>query len=416
LPYLFTLPFALFGHYELWLWMLTAVAVALAGAIFGGRIAYRLTGGASQNRWAPIAAAVFAGLGVLGLEDYMHYILSVQSDPMIVTFTLAAIDMHLSGRSRWAFAFGVLASLGRPEAWPFFGLYAAWLWVRMPSMRLAIYGGIALIAFMWFGIPTITNGRPFVAAQLAFKSPRALHQGKITGTFNRFTELTYLPFQLAALITVIWAYFRRAYVVLALAVVVVVWVLVEVAFALHGWPALPRYVMPAAGIMSVIAGVGVGWVVLEAPRIRRGAPRWAGVPVVAVLAATMVPGALARARAERKDLAHERARTTVINRLQAILTRLGGYQHIRRCGEPVTNVEFVSTLAWFVKLDVGLVGHRPDFELHQKYPIVLFTPLSNGWSALPWHTLASKRARCDGIHAKYVFTGRHPGGALVRLH
>ncbi len=32
---------------------------------------------------------------MLGLQDYMHYILSVQSDPMLVTFTLAAIDMHL---------------------------------------------------------------------------------------------------------------------------------------------------------------------------------------------------------------------------------------------------------------------------------------------------------------------------------
>ena len=49
---------------------------------------------------------MFAGVAVLGIQDYMHYILSVQSDPMIVTFCLAAIDCHLSGHPRWAFAFG----------------------------------------------------------------------------------------------------------------------------------------------------------------------------------------------------------------------------------------------------------------------------------------------------------------------
>ena len=43
LPYLFTLPYGLFGHYQLWLWMVTSLAVSLAGAVFAGRIAYRLT-------------------------------------------------------------------------------------------------------------------------------------------------------------------------------------------------------------------------------------------------------------------------------------------------------------------------------------------------------------------------------------
>ena len=32
LTYLFTVPFALFGHYEIWLWMFFSAAVALAGA------------------------------------------------------------------------------------------------------------------------------------------------------------------------------------------------------------------------------------------------------------------------------------------------------------------------------------------------------------------------------------------------
>jgi hypothetical protein len=423
LPYLFTVPYAVFGHYQLWLWMITAVAISLSGGIFAGRIAYRLTLGdppagerqGADRRYGAIAAAVFTGLAVLGLEDYMHYILSVQSDPMIVTFTLAAIDAHLSGRPRWAFALGVLASLGRPEAWPFLALYSVWAWRRLPSMRWMIYAGLALIAFMWFGVPTITNHRPFVAGQLALKSPRELHQNKVIGTIDRFTELQYLPIWLAAVFTVVVAFLRRNRVVLFLAAGSVLWVIVEIAFALHGWPALPRYVMEPAAVAAVFAGVAVGWILNEAPRLRRGLPRWAGVPVVAVLAATLVPGAVARMRTERHDLRHERGRTHEIALLQTTLNRLGGYRHIRNCGEPVTNVEFVSPLAWFTKLDVGFVGHRPDFELHQKYPIVLFTPrVRGGWTVLPWHTRPYQLARCRGLKAAYVITARHPGGVLVR--
>ncbi|MBV8431995.1 MAG: hypothetical protein JO244_12565, partial [Solirubrobacterales bacterium] len=44
LPFLFTVPYALFGHYALWLWMVTAVSISLSSSIFAGRIAYRLTG------------------------------------------------------------------------------------------------------------------------------------------------------------------------------------------------------------------------------------------------------------------------------------------------------------------------------------------------------------------------------------
>ena len=43
LPFLFTVPYAVVGHYALWLWMITSVAISLAGPIFAWRIAFRLT-------------------------------------------------------------------------------------------------------------------------------------------------------------------------------------------------------------------------------------------------------------------------------------------------------------------------------------------------------------------------------------
>src|ERR1700733_8278129 len=111
LPYLFTVPYALAGHYELRLWMITSAAVALSGVVFAGRIAYKLTDAPPERRWAGLVAGAFAGVALLGIQDYFHYLLSSQSDLMIVALCLGAIDCHLSGRLRTAFALGVLASL-----------------------------------------------------------------------------------------------------------------------------------------------------------------------------------------------------------------------------------------------------------------------------------------------------------------
>jgi hypothetical protein len=415
LPFLFTIPYSLFGHFALWLWMVTSVSISLSGSIFAARIAYRLTGAEGDRRPAVIAA-VFAGLAVLGIATYFHMILSVQSDPMIVSIVLAAIDSHLSGHPRWAFALGVLASLGRPESWPFLGAYSIWAWRAIPSMRRMIVFGLLLIPLLWFGVPTITNGRPLLAGDLAEKSPRQLHENKIIGTFHRFTGLTYLPIQLSALAATVWAYFRRNRTVLMLAGGVVSWLVIETAFVLHGWPGVPRYMFEPAGVTTVLAAVAVGWLLKDAAKIGRGVPQWAGIPVVAVIVIAMVPAAIARMRSEHRDIRHERGRATVINQLHAAVSNMGGAAHIRYCGEPVTNVEYVSILAYYAHLNDGQVGHRPKFELTLKHPIVMFTQLPNGWAAMPYHTPASKVAACSNLKSLWIYTARHPGGELAPNH
>ena len=362
-----------------------------------------------------MAAAIFAGAAVLGIEDTCTHVLSAQSDPMIVTFCLAAIDSHLCRRYRWAFAFGVLGSLGRPEVWPVLVLYMIWLWFKVPSTRWMLAGGIALVAFMWFGIPWITNGRPDIAGQLAQGSPRELHRHKVTGTIGRFGELQYTPVWIAALGAVGLALLRRDRVVLTLAAGVVLWVLTEIAFALHGFPALPRYMFEAGGVIAVLAGVGVGWALTELPKLCRVLPGWAGVPVVVLLIVSLAPGAVARLRAERADLRHERGRSNEIGLLQRTITTLGGYTRIRECGEPVTVVEYASALAWLTRLDVGSVGFVPNKEIRRrKHPIVLLLPvLPGGWAVRAWHTYPHLHARCASLHASYVLTEQHPSGELL---
>ncbi len=279
LPYLFTTVYAFAGHYEMRLWMFTSAAVSLAGVLFAGRIAFKLTGPAPQRPWAPWVAGAFAGLALLGLRDelgysYFHYILSSQSDPMIVTLCLAAIDCHLDERPRAAFVMGSLAALGRPEVWPFLGLYTIWLWRRRPHTRLLLAAGVILMALLWFGIPALTSRSWFVAADNANGSGRAPQGNRITAVIHRFVDLHHWPLELAALAGLAIAAARRDRTSLALAAGVVVWVVVEIAFALHGWPGLGRYMFEAAGVMIVLAGAGVGWLLRGG---RRAAP--GGAPV-----------------------------------------------------------------------------------------------------------------------------------------
>ena len=115
--------------------------------------AYRLVDPPEGYRWAGWIAGAFAAAALFGIDYYTHYILSGQSDTMIVALCLGAIDCYLYRRYRWAFALGILAALGRPETFPLIGLYAIWLWLKFPRLRPLVGGGLLLLPVMWFGIP-----------------------------------------------------------------------------------------------------------------------------------------------------------------------------------------------------------------------------------------------------------------------
>jgi hypothetical protein len=377
-------PYALAGHYELWLWMITATAIALSGVVFAGRIAYRLTNAPPERRYAAIAAGVFAGVALLGIRDYWHYILSFQSDPMVVSLALGAIDCHLSGRPRWAFALGVLAALARPEVWLFLGLYAIWAWRAVPSMRWFIVGGVVVLLALWFAIPALTSRSPFVAGTNALGSGRALHNDKVYGTIDRFLDMQETPLEIIALLAIAYAIWRREKTALVLAAGALVWVVIEIAFSLHGWPGLQRYMFAAGAVMVVLAGVAIGKLLSE-PRRLSVAAGWAGVALAVVVAGSLVPAAVSRARLERKDLRAQRHRTTMINRLAATITHYGGAARFRPCGEPLTRLEYQTILAWQLRVNVATVGFKYGQAIHRGTPIVLFTPGRHGWRVQALH-------------------------------
>jgi hypothetical protein len=413
LPYIFTVPYALFGHYELWLWMVTSLAVTLGGSVAAGRIAYRLTlaappgedpeGRAAEPRvrYAGLAAGVFAALALMGIQDWWHYVLSSQSDTMIAALCLGAIDCHLSHRPRAAFVLGALAALGRPEVWPFLALYSIWAWRSIPSMRWFIGGGIVVLALLWFGIPALTSRSPFVSASNAFGSGRRLKSNRVFGTIDRFFDLYATPLEIAALVSLLWAALRRDLTVLGLAAGAAVWVVVEIAFSLHGWPGLGRYMFGAAAVGVVIAAVLVGRLLadlgpLVVTRLRRPelgtASSWVGGLLVLALIGSLVPAAVSRARIERRDLRVQRLRTKEIDRLQGAVTHLGGPARLSACGEALTRLEYQTILAWTLHRNVAAIGFKYGQAIRHGNPIVLFTPKGRGgWVVQAVH---QRRASC----------------------
>jgi hypothetical protein len=405
LPFLFTVPFALVGHYALWLWMIASVAISLSGVVFGWRVAFRLVDATPERRYAAYAAGLCAGVALLGISDYGHSILSAESDTMIVSLCLAAVDCQLCGRFRWALWLWVLAALGRPEAWPFLGVYSLWAWRRAPEMRHHIIAGIVAIPVLWFGIPALTSKSPFSAASLAERSPRELHGNKIFGTFGRFLGLNAASIKIAALIATGLAVLRRDRTVLILAAGVALWVLVEAAFALHGWPAVPRYMYEAGAGACVLAGVFVGRVIHDAPGVvARWRPRaspalgaWATVFVLVVFTVSLLPAARARLRFERDDLQDQRARTHEIDLLSGVVARLTPAR-ILACGQPNIPIAFQSILAWYLGSNVGRLYFSAKAERLHPHPIVNMYPHSYGWQVFPSHTQnATQAARCIGL-------------------
>ena len=400
LPFLFTVPYAVAGRSQMWLWMITAVAGAVLGSVFAARVAFRLTwvGGDRIDHWyAPYVAGAFAGIGLLGINTLMHLVLIANSDALIVAALLAAIDCHLIRRHRLAFGMLVLASLGRPEAWVFAGLYGLWLmWTaRSVSMAALVLGGLLFIPAFWFSIPALTSKSWFISGDLALNQQTAIHGNKIVGVVDRFRSLYELPMQLAWLLAIVLAALRRDRTTLWIVAAAALWLVIEVVFAYHGWSAVSRYMIEPAAVMVAVAGGGIGWLLAGARTSR--ILRWVGPVAVAALFIALVPTAGSRVRDMHHQISQARHSARQIDRLHEVIDDDGGPDAIKACGQPVSLLGFQSTVAWYVNLNVGNVGYKPGRSIGRGDQIVLFKPHDNGWQVRVYNLPAGVKARCDAL-------------------
>jgi hypothetical protein len=397
LPFLFTLPYAVTGGGQIWLWMGTAVAGAVLGSVFAARVAFRLTGPAPDRRYAPYVAGTFAGIGLLGINTLMHLVLIANSDALIVAALLAAIDCHLIGRHRLAFAMLVLASLGRPEAWVFSGLYGLWLMWKVPTAatRLLVIAGLVFIPAFWFSVPALTSKSWFISGDLALNQQTVIHGNKVVGVVNRFRSLYELPMQLAWLLAVVVAALRRDRTTLLVVGAAAIWLIIEIGFAYHGWSAVSRYMIEPAAVMVAVAGGGVGWLLADARTSK--VLRWLGPLVALGLIVALAPAASSRVRTVRHLISDSRHSAKQIDRLRKVIDKDGGPDAIKACGQPVSLLGFQSTVAYYTHLNVGNVGFRPGKSIGRGDQIILFKPHDNGWQVRLYNLPPAVKAQCDQL-------------------
>jgi hypothetical protein len=414
----FTLPMALFGGATPpRLLSIAMVSGTLAMAPFAGRVAYRLSvsGEGTLTRRIRAAAwvgALFAAVGVLGMQGYplpAHLGLPPQSlwrlsfiadsDPLCAAIVLAAVDAHLSRRPRLAYVLLFAAGLNRPEAWPFLGLYGLYLLWRVPRSRALVVGGWILTGVAWYLPTAVAAKNVFQASKLDQGKASAIKGNPVLPVLRRWLTFYEWPMQAAALLGVAVGLLRRDRRALTLAAASVLWLLVEMAFALKGFSSVARYMIEPAAVMVAVAGYGIARA-LAGPRAgARRASRWTVGVVAPLLAAGLIVGLgfflhLRESRV-RDMVPGVRNYGVVKHHLSQAVARAGGPKSILACGPPAAKNQYQTQLGWTLGLNGNQVLFNPRFLHRHHVQRVLFKQIGlNGWVVRAYDEPPSLAARC----------------------
>lgn len=346
-PVIFTTIFGFFGSAAPKLW----VGFARAGGLFGLFAAYRVAsrlGASPRWRLAGPIAGVVAILGVILTSEWTHYMWRGTSEPFVVTTTLFAIERHLAGRRKTAFFSGVALALMRPEAGLFVGLYALWVAYRdrRPVTWLILLAGLLAIPVGWFVPPWIASGQPFLSSQHALLYNGDLGAHPELEVLKRATNLSVWPVMIGAGAMTLLAIRRREWIVVALAVFGLAYVAVVEAMTAKGYPGLERFMLPAAAVAAVLAGVAVVRFALFA------GGGVASLAVAAALVGVSIPffaGRLYYAGLERGISAHA---VKIYDEMQAAVDAAGGPKKIFPCtgSRVAVNHSVATAMAWVLRV------------------------------------------------------------------
>lgn len=375
LPVLISVPLTLTGEAAPLLWL----TIARAGALLALAMAFRLARRLAPPEMSLAAGATAAG-GLLCMGGFLGYLAATgMSEPLLVAFFLGAVERHLMERGIAAWVLLGLAALLRPEVWPFFLAYGAWLTLAGALPRRVLVVGVAALLALWFVPDLLGSGnllrsyakgaRPGPASPVLTHSPvlTVLHQG---------WKVMLAPVQVLAAVGVVGiiagaggraaARERRLVGLVGVAYLSVVGVMVGAGSSAGD----VRYLLPGLALVSVVAGVGVGLLPgMMASLVRR--LRWrpdaaglsGGLRAATAAVALAAFGAALRPELPMVGVQTERLReqTETAAGLSNAVRSAGGRRAVLDCGAPTTEPLEVPWLAWVLRVPIGAVRSTAVF-------------------------------------------------------
>jgi len=385
LPVIFTTLFAPFGKAAPDMWLVIARTGALMAVAMTFKLALRLThriraastsaeratGLARAGELAPgLLAATIAALGLVSAGGFVSDNALGYSEGLMAAIVLIAIDRHLDGKRRQAFAVAFAAALDRPEIWPFWGLYGLYLFWTDPGARKLVIGLFAAIPVLWF-LPELWGSGQFFRGVNRAQHPRSNSPAFASCPFcaelkDHAWPLILLRIKAAAAFAMVLAAWglwrirgrgsgdepqRHNVAVLALGVLGIAWLVLIAIMTQAGFSGNNRYLVLGAALVCVVGGVGWGWAaqIFGSLLARLTKPAVAAVAAVAVLVLVFmfVPSWIG---ANAVDLPATHRSLSYQARLRSDLTEAvaeaGGAAKLLRCGTVMTEGFQVPMVAW----------------------------------------------------------------------
>jgi hypothetical protein len=397
LPVIFTTLFAPFGRAAPDLWLVVARAGALMAVAMVFKLSIRLTHQigsrftsppADLDRVSRFGPALFAGLvAAIGLAFSGGFISDNAlgySEGLMTALVLIAVERHLDGQPRQAFAIGFLAALDRPEIWLFWGPYGLYLWWKDPGARKLVIGLFLLIPVLWF-LPEYWGSGHFFRGVNRAQQPRSNSPAFAKCPFC--TELAdhawptmLLRIKVVAAVAVAVASFdlwrgwrsrgrallsgvpaRAEAALVAAGAAGLAWFVVIAVLTQAGFSGNNRYLVLGSALIEIAGAVGWGWAAQEGGNLlRRGASgeatgghrlrgalsSWAAVGVLGacfLLLPSWVGGNLIDIPRTHHALIYQAKLREDVTR---VVDDYGGAAKLRRCGTVMTEGFQVPMVAW----------------------------------------------------------------------
>ena len=364
LPVIFTVPFSFAGDDGAPLLWLT---VARAGGILAFAMAFRL-----GRRLAGPAAGAIAAVALFLADEFIRNFTRGNSEGILVALCLWAIERHLDGRRKDAFALGVAAALLRPEVWPFIALYGLYLIAAERTLKtaaLVIASGAALI-ILWF-VPEYFGSGDFFRAAARAHDPNpdsaAFAKHPFLEVFGRSASLLTVPVYVGGVLAVIAAARKpKAHLVpLAMAAIATILMVSVAAMTQLGFAGNLRYVALPAAFVCVLSGAGWVWLV-RATNARLGTITAAALTLL--IAAASAPSVISDVNELKAGAQLVSEEAELYSTVPDAIRAGGGEAKLKSCGTVYTGNFQTQAVAWYMHL------HEADTQIFAFPPGTTIAP------------------------------------------